>query len=694
MLAVVALLLAAGGTFLYLSYRAPLRSNAEKLLLSIEQIKVDQLLLWREDRVNSVLSILDGQPMRDTLRAFAADPAALKPSAVLRARLSAYIKRNKCDFAALTDSEGRVLLHAGGRPEEMCPQVASLIARAKISGRPELGDFYLSPGEGTPHIDVLAPATQAAGDRPLFLVLRVNPAAFLYPLLQTWSAKGETGEILLVGRSGDEVVFLNDLRHVSGAAMRLRRPLSAESLPAAMGLRGKSGIVEGQDYRGVPVLAAVGPVPGTNWALVTKMDLAEVLKGSTFVGILLALLALALLVSVGAGTFLLFRWHAKKTEEMLAKLTDQVPGVVYQYRLCQDGRSCFPYSSSGMEMIYEVTPDEVREDATPVFGRLHPDDLKSTSEAIFASARDLSIFHWEFRVVLPKQGLRWRLCDARPERTHDGGTLWYGIITDITDRKLAEEKTLKLNQELVRKNSEMENFLYITTHDLRSPLVNIQGFSQNLQRYLGEMLEAFGRTVLPAEELGRVKTIAGSKIPEALGFILESSAKMDLLLTALLKVSRMGRQELNPEPLDMDLLLMRILDAMRFQVDEAGADVKAGPLPPCRADAVSVGQLFSNLLDNSLKYRDPQKRLAVRISGEALAGKVAYRFSDNGPGIPEAALPRIWDVFYKPGLPGQNKGEGIGLPLVKRIAERNGGAVRVECKPGEGTVFTVELPAA
>ncbi|OGR77413.1 MAG: hypothetical protein A2X32_04380 [Elusimicrobia bacterium GWC2_64_44] len=134
----------------------------------------------------------------------------------------------------------------------------------------------------------------------------------------------------------------------------------------------------------------------------------------------------------------------KLADERLKKLSDQVPGVIYQYRLYPDGRSCFPYSSSGMNDIYERTPEEVREDATPVFGRIHPDDIKSTSEAIFASARDLSVFHREFRVVLPRQGLRWRMSDARPERLPDGGTLWYGIISDITDRKSAEAERERL----------------------------------------------------------------------------------------------------------------------------------------------------------------------------------------------------------------------------------------------------------
>ncbi|MCZ7557845.1 MAG: PAS domain S-box protein [Bacteroidia bacterium] len=130
----------------------------------------------------------------------------------------------------------------------------------------------------------------------------------------------------------------------------------------------------------------------------------------------------------------------RESYNMLDKLTAQVPGVVYQYRLYPDGRSAFPFSSPGMYDIYECTPDEVREDATPVFGRLHPDDYDGIVEAIQHSARTLELFQYEFRVILPVQGLRWRMCEAKPERTDDGGTLWYGIISDITERKEAEEK--------------------------------------------------------------------------------------------------------------------------------------------------------------------------------------------------------------------------------------------------------------
>jgi PAS domain S-box-containing protein len=140
----------------------------------------------------------------------------------------------------------------------------------------------------------------------------------------------------------------------------------------------------------------------------------------------------------------------RESHELLAGIAEQAPGVVYQYRLFPDGRSCFPYASQGIMDIYEVTPEEVREDATVVFGRLHPDDRDRITSEILESARTLAFFHSEFRVALPRQGDRWRLSNATPQRTADGGALWYGIIMDITDRKLAEQQITEQLDELRR----------------------------------------------------------------------------------------------------------------------------------------------------------------------------------------------------------------------------------------------------
>ena len=125
---------------------------------------------------------------------------------------------------------------------------------------------------------------------------------------------------------------------------------------------------------------------------------------------------------------------------LLAKLSRHVPGVIYQFLMRPDGTTCFPFASEALEEIYEVTPDEVRDDATIVFSRGHPDDLAGAVAAIGESARTLEPWHREFRVFLPKRGMRWIRGEAVPERQADGSTLWHGFLTDVTASRLASQR--------------------------------------------------------------------------------------------------------------------------------------------------------------------------------------------------------------------------------------------------------------
>ncbi|MBN2820887.1 MAG: PAS domain S-box protein, partial [Bacteroidales bacterium] len=133
--------------------------------------------------------------------------------------------------------------------------------------------------------------------------------------------------------------------------------------------------------------------------------------------------------------------------KLLLNLTAQVPGVVYQYRLYPDGSSAFPFSSPGIQTIYEVSPEEVYENASSVFTRIHPEDYDYIVETINESAKNQTAYESEFRVILPKQGLRWRHCHAQPQLLDDGSTLWHGIISDITKQKQYEQEIIRQNQE-------------------------------------------------------------------------------------------------------------------------------------------------------------------------------------------------------------------------------------------------------
>jgi PAS domain S-box-containing protein len=273
-----------------------------------------------------------------------------------------------------------------------------------------------------------------------------------------------------------------------------------------------------------------------------------------------------------------------------------------------------------------------------------------------------------------------------------GGT-YQSIYRDMTERKQAELAKEKLNGELVKAKEEMENFLYITTHDLRSPLINIQGFSQNLLKHFDDLREVLKPIALPEQTQNSVRKLAGERIPAALNFILESVRKMDRFIAALLKVSRAGRVELHPEVLDVNTVFRGASDTMRYQLEEAGAAMTVGDLPPCRADAEALGHIFINLLSNAVKYRDKSRKLDITVRGERNSPATAlYTVSDNGAGIKAAVLPQIWGIYSGAQAPGEEKGEGIGLTMCKVMAENNGGRIWAGSREREGSDFFLEMP--
>lgn len=269
---------------------------------------------------------------------------------------------------------------------------------------------------------------------------------------------------------------------------------------------------------------------------------------------------------------------------------------------------------------------------------------------------------------------------------------YVAIRTDITKRKQDEEELQRIAAELAEKNKELEAIVYTVSHDLRSPLVNVQGFGKQLNRACDTIRAAVVESVdgtMPVEKLKQPVDVA---IPQALRFINAGVHKMDTLLAGLLRYSRLGRVALTVRPLNINGMLSEILAAMTFQLDEAKAEVRVDPVPTCLADNVQTNQVFANLLDNALKYRDPLRRLRITITGRVEDGQAIYAVVDNGVGIAPEHLVKVFDIFHRLNPEG-TAGEGLGLTIAQRVLERQKGKIWVESRPGEGSTFYVSLPA-
>ena len=259
-----------------------------------------------------------------------------------------------------------------------------------------------------------------------------------------------------------------------------------------------------------------------------------------------------------------------------------------------------------------------------------------------------------------------------------------------------EERVEERTQDLLRANEEIQRFAYIVTHDLRAPLVNIMGFTSELDQTLKAVQSyvlADGST-LTEQQVQEARLAAEEDLPEAIGFIRSSTRKMDGLINAILKISRDGRRPLKPEPIQLVEMLQATADSVHHQIAETGGGVTVkGDVGQIVGDKMSMEQIFGNLLDNAVKYRSPHRPLEIEITVRHMPGaRISVAVTDNGRGIAKQDHQRVFDLFRRSGTQDQ-AGEGIGLAHVRSLLRNIGGEIAVASELGEGTTFTATFPS-
>ncbi len=338
------------------------------------------------------------------------------------------------------------------------------------------------------------------------------------------------------------------------------------------------------------------------------------------------------------------------------------------YGVDRDGMCTFANPSCLRMLGYATEAELIGRHTHTTFHHSHADGGPAPYSAclVHRAVLDCRPTHTDAEVYWRRDGTSFPVeCWAHP--MEQDGRVVGAVVTfiDITERKAMKD-------ELIRSNAELEQFAYVASHDLQTPLRNIVSYTQLLER--------------------RYKNRFDSDADEFIGFIVDSSKQMTRLINDLLEYSRVSSQSKPLRPVAAGEAVLQAIDNLRGEIDQAGAAIAVGDLPPVMAERSHLVRLFQNLLGNGLKYRAPDRKPRLSVTADRVApDRWLFAVADNGIGIEPQYFDKIFDIFQRLNPASEREGTGIGLTVCRRIVHRFGGAIWVNSVPGEGTTFLFTL---
>ncbi|MCX6136390.1 MAG: PAS domain S-box protein [Ignavibacteriales bacterium] len=276
----VAILIGSGGWWYYTLQMRSAQEHVENDLDAIAKLKMNQIASWRNERLVGAINIKTSPSLRDALRAWHKTRSSEGRAKIFQ-RLAIWCEDFQYVNMMFLDTSSSVVVHINDQTELSTTYLVPVIRHALTTGKPELSDVHYDPIWHAPTLDLVVPVDARKGRDTTFfgvVVITLDVANGLFPLILNWPVESKTAETILVHRQGDDVEYLNDLRHQKNTALKLHFPLSRMELPAVQAVCGTTGIVHGIDYQGQEVLASLQAIPNSNWFIVAKIDLDEALE--------------------------------------------------------------------------------------------------------------------------------------------------------------------------------------------------------------------------------------------------------------------------------------------------------------------------------------------------------------------------------------------------------------------------------
>ena len=436
----------AAGYFYYRNYEKHYRSEVERQLFAIAELKVGELVQWRKERLGDAGSLFKNAPFAALVRRFFEQPEDVDARRQLQGWIGKIQTSHQYDHVFLLDARGIERLAVPDSSEPVPVHLADNAVKVLHSGQVTFLDFHRDAPDRPIYLGVLVPILDESEASPPLgvLVLRIDPATYLYPLLQRWPTPSLTAETLLVRREGNEVVFLNELRFQKNTALTLRAPLDQKALPAARAALGQEGVMEGIDYRGVPVVAALRVIPDSPWSLVARMDAAEVYAPLRAQLKLVIGLISALLFGAGTGVGLLWREQRARffrTKHEVAESRAKLAAIVESSEDAIIGKSLdgtiTSWNASAERLFGYHAAEMIGQNITRI---IPPNEQAQEAEILQRLRHGERVVHFE-AVRLAKDGQPVAVSLTISPVLDEGGAIIGAakIVRDITERKLAED---------------------------------------------------------------------------------------------------------------------------------------------------------------------------------------------------------------------------------------------------------------